>query len=86
MNSIALFCSCPLIPFPEVPELGKNRVDREISPPPGIRSMQPEEVQITCFIYSPIRRKGRSICKLAKRFSSFLGIFTLTLLLILKYN
>ncbi|CAH3122905.1 unnamed protein product [Pocillopora meandrina] len=27
----------------EVPELGKNRVDREISPPPGIRSMQPEE-------------------------------------------
>lgn len=86
MNSIALFCSCPLIPFPEVPELGKNRVDREKSPPPGIRSMQPEEVQITCFISSPIRRKGRSICKLAKRFSSFLGIFTLTLLLILNYN
>nr|XP_058956837.1 uncharacterized protein LOC131784066 [Pocillopora verrucosa] len=45
----------------EVPELGKNRVDREISPPPGIRSMQPEEVQITCFISSPIRRKGKSI-------------------------
>lgn len=75
-----------LISFPEVPELGKNLLDREILPPSRIRSMQPEEVQITCFVSSPIRRKGKSICKLAKRFSSFLGIFALTLLLIFNYD
>ena len=61
-------------------------MDRETSPPPGIFSMQPEEVQITCFISSHIRRKGQSICRLAKRFSSFLGIFTLNLLLIFNYD
>lgn len=68
MNSIAFFCSyphdqtlCLRIPFPEVPELRKSCLDREISPPPGIRSRQPEEVQITYFISSQTRVTSEAI-------------------------
>ncbi|RMX51835.1 hypothetical protein pdam_00019862 [Pocillopora damicornis] len=43
----------------EVPELGKNRMDRETSPPPGIFSMQPEENYDTTEQTETLRRPAQ---------------------------